>query len=339
MTGRRSPFLSLCLAAAAVGGTLLPAGAAAAGLSAGEALALGALWAAGMAAWGASAGLQAACQRMLGLPALQQQLSQAGVEAEETGQVLRQLSAAVGLQLQLVQRLSGSIPTLVVGIERTSRAAEDAAVAANETANVAQSGTQVGQLAVGKLRLVFEQFESVELQVQRFGLKSKQIGKIVEVITKLSQQTNLLALNATLEAARAGEYGRGFAVVADEIRKLAVGSAASAEQIARLIDESVTEAQGVVLAMGASAQALSDGREDMNAMLRGLENIAGSASRGVEVVGQIARLAPEQSGGAREMSLVLDNMNQLMTQQGRALEQGMAQLTRQRAPSSADAKP
>ncbi len=60
---------------------------------------------------------------------------------------------------------------------------------------------------------------------------ARNIGRITETITDISNQTNLLALNATIEAARAGEAGKGFAVVANEIKELASQTASATADI------------------------------------------------------------------------------------------------------------
>ena len=222
-----------------------------------------------------------------------------------------QISQGAERQSALVLQTSKIITEIASGIERTARAAEDAAIASNETASVAQSGSHVGKLAVDKLRKVFEKIEVTGGRVVRFGEKSKEISKIVEVITKLSQQTNLLALNAAIEAARAGEYGRGFAVVADEIRKLAENSASSADQIAKLIDESVGEALSAIKSVQESTRELADGREDMNSIIRSLDNITVTALKGVNVVSQISRITGDQLDGAQQMVDAIETISQV----------------------------
>ena len=85
--------------------------------------------------------------------------------------------------------------------------------------------------------------------IQHLEERSKEIGKIIDVITGISSQTNLLALNAAIEAARAGEHGKGFAVVADEVKKLAEQSKESADQITTLVEEIQGDTERAVTVM------------------------------------------------------------------------------------------
>lgn len=241
--------------------------------------------------------------------------------AEEVTGSIQRIAEGADLQARLVERASEIITQIAEGIERTTSAAEDATVASNETANVSQSGGEVGRLAVDKLKKVFEKIEGTGQRVERFGEKSKEISHIIEVITKLAAQTNLLALNAAIEAARAGEYGRGFAVVAEEIRKLAENSSKSADQIAQLINESLSESDSAVLAMRESTQELAEGREDMNSIVRSLENITVTALKGADVVNQITLISREQLEGARDMVSAIGEISKVAESNAETTEQ------------------
>ncbi|MEO7124688.1 MAG: methyl-accepting chemotaxis protein [Nakamurella sp.] len=65
--------------------------------------------------------------------------------------------------------------------------------------------------------------------------RSKEIERIVAVISSIAAQTKLLALNAMIEAARAGESGKGFAVVSDEVQRLAEQTGEAANEIIALV--------------------------------------------------------------------------------------------------------
>jgi len=80
-------------------------------------------------------------------------------------------------------------------------------------------------------------------------LGSREIGKLVDAITRIASQTDLLALNAAIEAARAGQHGLGFRVVADEVRKLAEQSARSAEEVRARVRQTQDQIGQVIAAM------------------------------------------------------------------------------------------
>jgi methyl-accepting chemotaxis protein len=158
-------------------------------------------------------------------------------------------------------------------------------------------------------------------QVFAFGERTREITQIVEVITSVAQQTNLLALNATIEAARAGEYGRGFAVVAEEVRKLAESAGRSAEQISAVAADVSSRASGVVQAMRASVAELGEGREDLNAIMRSLDGIAGVAATGAEKVRVISEAARDQLQGSADMVRAMDDISDVATGNATATEQ------------------
>jgi methyl-accepting chemotaxis protein len=234
---------------------------------------------------------------------------------------IHNIARSAELQSELVSKAGSLMSEIAEGIDRSSSAAEAAARAVAETHTAARTGTEVANLAVDKLHQVFERVEAASERVFAFGEKSQAIGKIVDVITQISQRTNLLALNATIEAARAGEYGRGFAVVADEVRKLAESAGKSAEQITHLLSDLREDADLAVNGMQESTQELHANREDLASIIQSLDGIVNSALRGAEKAEQIARSSAGQLQGSQEMVKALENLSDLARQNARSTEE------------------
>jgi methyl-accepting chemotaxis protein len=166
----------------------------------------------------------------------------------------------------LMQEMQDTMKEVEMKSHETSRAVDRA----TQTARVS------GKLAHGTIDKMVE-LNGIILKnsqmVGHLGMKSQQIGRVVEIINGIAEQTNLLSLNAAIEAARAGEQGRGFAVVADEIRTLADGASKATQDISALIQEIQDETSAVVESMEKSAREAQVGKEGIHQMETGMDDI------------------------------------------------------------------
>ncbi len=245
---------------------------------------------------------------------------QVNASTDEVARSMEGIASGAGEQSALVELASKVIGEMAGSIERTACSAEEAARASAETSAGAARGGEAARLAGEKVMRVFARIEAASEQVFAFGERTKEIGKVVDVITSVAQRTNLLALNATIEAARAGEYGRGFAVVADEVRKLAESTGRSAEQISGLAADISGRAVSVVGTMKESVSVLGEGREDLNAIIRSMEDISRIAATGADKVGVISQSAREQLEGSGDMVEAMDHISDVATSNARATE-------------------
>jgi methyl-accepting chemotaxis protein len=141
----------------------------------------------------------------------------------------------------------------VFGLEREVVAIRDSTAAtAVSTEELAASVRDLARNIGDTERLVVQTSDraaNARAIVSSLGERTTAILSAAEIIKSVAEQTNLLALNATIEAARAGEAGRGFAIVASEVRSLATGTAASAREIGRNVDDVMAAVDAAIAAV------------------------------------------------------------------------------------------
>lgn len=238
--------------------------------------------------------------------------------AEESAQAAMEVAAAITdvaqgtkNQINSVNEVSDVVKEMAAGMEQVL----------TNTSYVVRSAEGTSQAAIkgqGSIRITIEQMNHTQrvvnhsaILVEQLGLRSQEIGQIVEAISGIATQTNLLALNAAIEAARAGEQGRGFAVVAEEVRKLAEQSQSAAKKISTLIAEIQTDTVKAVEAMKDGTQEVEKGAKVVVEAGDAFEEIAQLIQEVTHQVRGIAFEIEQISHGNERIIRAVDEVEQI----------------------------
>ena len=202
-------------------------------------------------------------------------------------------------QARSIEETSAALESVATLTQRAAASAEQA----NALAHGAKSAADEGTAAMDRMAAAMD----------RIRAAAQGTSEIIKVINEIAFQTNLLALNAAVEAARAGDAGRGFAVVADEVRSLALRSKEAARQTEDLIHQSVREAV--------------DGATTSKHVSDKLGEIAGAVTSVTSIVAEIAASAREQTGGLRELTTSVGQIDGVTQQNAANSEQSSAAAT------------
>ena len=255
------------------------------------------------------------------LGSLSKSVDDSSAAIEEMVSSIRLVSDNIGGIADTVNSVSSAIGELAVSISQVAGNAQEANTLSLQADTKARDGGKAVERLVESTREIAVDISTVVKKMEELGDASARIGNIVEVIDNIADQTNLLALNAAIEAARAGEHGRGFAVVADEVRKLAENSATSTKQISSLIKDIQTKTAEVVRSTTASGTKAESGLQMADLAGRAISDILGAVAEASRLIEQISTAAKEQALGSSAIVNSVEQMNALMREAARSLDE------------------
>jgi methyl-accepting chemotaxis protein len=279
---------------------------------------------------------------------LTQTIQQMHGATEEVSATIQNISKGAEEQAMKVQEAFNIIDKMAGNIQTSAELLANSEKVVSRSRNASAAGSQAVQKTIVQMNAIHAVVQNSAREVTELGVRSKAIGKVVDVITHIADQTNLLALNAAIEAARAGEYGRGFAVVAEEVKKLADGSAEAANQIGVMIREIQKEISTVVTSMGAGAGRVTEGltvvaegdealkeiqsasdevANQVQEISRSFESQADQAGKVVEAITNIVAVSEENASATQEISASTEELTASMESMVAAARQleGVAQ--------------
>lgn len=184
--------------------------------------------------------------------------------------------------------INGHVQNVAAGIHEMSASISDIARHAAEVMQIAEEGVRVA--------------DGANSIVASLGDSSKQIRRVLGVISGIAQQTKLLALNATIEAASAGNAGKGFAVVAGEVKELAKGTAQATEDISERIETIQSSVTGAINAISAISRVMHHIELNQTAIAAAVEQQTTTANDMAQRISDAARKTKEISGNVAELA-------------------------------------
>lgn len=179
--------------------------------------------------------------------------------------------------------------------------AEEVNAAVEEIANTSLNVSKKARGQVNSLINVQEKMSAIRNQTKNVIAFSKDIEKIMKLLTNLSDQTNLLALNASIEAGRAGEHGRGFSVVAEEVRKLSEESKRSVSNTTSQIDNILALINSTGILIDDIFSEINNSTEGEKETALAMESISSSTEEQTSSMQEIAATATKLGSLAEDL--------------------------------------
>jgi methyl-accepting chemotaxis protein len=265
----------------------------------------------------------AAASQALG--ALAQQIQGSSVEVASAANSVNQIASelASGSSEQ-----AASVVEITAAMEELARTASQIADNASQQARLAEvaeesgnSGAAAVEEAVSGVEEVKKRISGIASRADTLGTRSKEIYRVLDLITEISQETHILSLNAAIEAAAAGEHGRRFSVVAEEVRRLAQRSQESVESVRNLLDEFASSIRATVVATEEGSKEASRVLERGRAAAGAIEELRAASSDTARVAREISLATQQQNAASDEVVLTLKEVSQVVQRMADGLKQ------------------
>lgn len=257
--------------------------------------------------------------------------------AQHANQATQEITTTMDKMTRATEEQYENVQLSVLATQQMAETAQQVASEAQKSASYssqaaerARIGEDIIQEVHNKILQLKETVDESASVVKRLGMRSTEIGKIVDVMRGISRQTNLLALNAAIEAARAGEHGRGFSVVADEVRALAEQSTNSAIQIVSMINEIQKETGAAVEAMEVGTKMVDEGTVLAMSAKESFAAITQSVTQTVNTIHEIAAAAQQQAASSEEMTGTMHSVAEISKQNVKGTQQIAASTEQQK---------
>ncbi len=239
-------------------------------------------------------------------------VAQLNLHARRITSASTEIAGAVEGQAATSTQMSSSVAEITSTMEELSASSTQIADhsksvvdIANQTLDGSRKGSEAMQTVLGRMNDIRNDNQHSLQEIVELGTKSKQIGKVMEIINTIADQTKLIAFNAALEASSAGEAGKRFSVVAGEIRRLADSVTDSTGEIEAKVGEIQDSISRLVITSEKGATVIAAGLAASANTAERLNEIVGAASQTSNAAQQISLSTQQQKTASNQVVIAL----------------------------------
>ena len=256
--------------------------------------------------------------------ALAQQIQNSSIDvasaANSVNQIASELASGSSEQAASVVEITAAMEELA---RTAAQIADNASTQADLTAQAEASGN-VGSDAVDEavegVEEVKKRISGIATRADTLGTRSKEIYRVLDLITDIAQETHILSLNAAIEAAAAGEHGRRFSVVAEEVRRLAQRSQESVDSVRTLLDEFSGSIRATVVATEEGSKEASRVLERARAAAAAIDELRSASGDTARVAREISLATQQQNAASDQVVLTLKEVSQVVQRMADSLK-------------------
>jgi methyl-accepting chemotaxis protein len=250
------------------------------------------------------------------LDVLAQQIQRSSIEVASAANSVNEIASelASGSSEQ-----AASVVEITAAMEELARTASMIAENATSQAELAQRAEESGNAGKGAVEEAVQGVEEVRKRIagiasraEILGNRSKEIYRVLDLITEIAQETHILSLNAAIEAAAAGDHWRRFSVVAEEVRRLAQRSQESVDSVRNLLDEFASSIRATIVATEEGTKEASRVLERARAAADAIEALRDASGDSARVAREISLATQQQNAASDEVVLTLKEVSHVV---------------------------
>jgi methyl-accepting chemotaxis protein len=241
--------------------------------------------------------------------------------ADEVNRIASELASGSSQQAASVVEITAAMEELArTASQIAGNAARQASLAERAEAS-GDAGSAAVDEAVAGVEEVQKRISGIAARADTLGTRSKEIYRVLDLITEIADETHILSLNAAIEGAAAGADGRRFAVVAEEVRRLAHRSQESVDSVRSLLDEFSGSIRATIVATEEGSKEAGRVLERSRSAAAAIGALRAAAGDTARVARQISLATQQQNAASDEVVMTLREVSQVVQRMTGGLKQ------------------